>query len=232
MPRGTYYPEEVRESARQLRREGFSLAEISAKLGMPKNTVLGWVDGIKLTPEQQARLLNKKRNAGFLEGARNISAEKNKQARLDRIEAERQKAEALLATLEQHHHANHIAAAMLYLAEGSKGKHAFRFANSNPAIIRYWMYLLRSSFPIDETKFRLSLFMRADQAQEEVIKYWSAITGINRHIAIQVDPRTQGKSATYENYKGVCCVLYHDLALRRYLDALAHGLMTRAIGSE
>ena len=39
MPRGKYYPEELREEARQLRRQGWSLNEISAKLGPPKNTL-------------------------------------------------------------------------------------------------------------------------------------------------------------------------------------------------
>lgn len=39
MPRGQYYSEELREEARRLRREGYSLNEISARLGPPKNTL-------------------------------------------------------------------------------------------------------------------------------------------------------------------------------------------------
>ncbi|MBA3943111.1 MAG: hypothetical protein H0X37_00950 [Herpetosiphonaceae bacterium] len=231
MPRGTYYSEELREEARRLRREGFSLTEISVKLGPPRNTLLGWVQGIKLTMEQQARIAEKRRDVGFAKGARNIAAEKNKAARLARIEAERQKAEALLATLEQQHHANHIAAAMLYLGEESKGKDTFRFANSNENIIRYWLYLLRTSFGIDEAKFRITIFTRADQDLDEISQYWVSVTRIQRCLRVYVDARTEGKSSTYAGYKGVCAIDYYDVAIRRYLDALAQGLITQALGT-
>ncbi len=60
MPRGKYYPEELREEARRLRREGYSLNEIAARLGPPKNTLTLWVRGIELTPEQRQRLMRKK----------------------------------------------------------------------------------------------------------------------------------------------------------------------------
>jgi transposase len=56
MPRGQYYPEELREEARKLRHEGYSLNEIAARLGPPKNTLTLWVRDIALTPEQRARL--------------------------------------------------------------------------------------------------------------------------------------------------------------------------------
>ena len=49
MPRGQRYPEAMREEARRLRREGWSLGEIAKKLGPPKNTLIGWVGGIELS---------------------------------------------------------------------------------------------------------------------------------------------------------------------------------------
>jgi hypothetical protein len=52
MPRGKCYSEEMHEEARRLRREGWSLNEIAAKLGPPKNTLTLWVRGIELTPKQ------------------------------------------------------------------------------------------------------------------------------------------------------------------------------------
>ncbi len=231
MPRGIYYSEELREKARRLRQEGLSLAEISVSLGPPRNTLLGWVRGVKLTSDQQARIADKRRVAGFAKGARNISAERNKAARLARIEMERQKAQARLATLEQPHHANHIAAAMLYLGEGDKGKSAFRFANSNSTVIRYWLYLLQASFNVDEAKFRIRLHTRADQDSTELMHYWLEVTGIHQYMRVEIDPRTQGKSATYAGYKGVCVIYYHDISIRRYLDAVAQGLMERALGA-
>lgn len=230
MPRGTYYSAEVRQDARRLRQEGRSLREISEELGIPKNTLSLWLRDIELTPDQHTRLQEMKLQAGFAnERARFVAGEWHRRQRMNRIEIERQKAEALLNGLEQSMHANHIAAAMLYLAEGSKGKTVFAFANSNPDIIRYWLYLLRTSFPLDESKFRLRIMIRADQDSVEIRDYWTNVTSIGKCQPVFTDLRTVGKSATYAGYKGVCTIYYNDVSIRRYLDAVAHSLMARAL---
>jgi hypothetical protein len=230
MPRGKYYPEEMREEARRLRREGWSLNEIAARLGPPKNTLTLWVRGIELTSEQRARLFRREHQE--LGRNRAIAAMANRQARLTRINVARQQAETLLDSLRDEDRTNHIAAAMLYLAEGAKGEGAFGFANSNPRIVRYWLYLLRTSFTIDESKFRIQIMCRADQDTEGLLQYWTAVTGIKQCIKGTVDARTEGKPTKRDDYKGVCKVLYHDVSIRRYLDALAQGLMARAVGDE
>lgn len=229
MPRGQYYPEELREAARRLRREGYSLNEISAKLGPPKNTLTLWVRGIELTPEQQQRLHEREVEATGRNRALAMMA--HRQARLARIDAARKQAEALLGTLDDLTQTNHIAAAMLYLAEGAKAETAFAFGNSNPQVIRYWLYLLRSSFKIDESKFRLQIMCRADQDEAQLRQYWMEVTNINRCIKSHVDIRTEGKATKRTNYKGVCLIHYYDVSIRRYLDALAHELMARAVGA-
>lgn len=229
MPRGQYYPEELREAARQLRREGYSLNEISAKLGPPKNTLTLWVRGIELTPEQRQRLHEREAEATGRNRALAMMA--HREARLARIDAAHKQAETMLQTVDDLTLTNHIAAAMLYLAEGAKAEAAFAFGNSNPHIIRYWMYLLRSSFTLDESKFRIQVMCRADQDEAELRHYWMDLTGIPRCIKSHVDARTQGKATKRLNYKGVCLIHYYDVSIRRYLDALAHGLMERSLGS-
>lgn len=226
MPRGQAYPEELRQEARRLRLEGWSLNEIAAKLGPPKNTLTLWVRGIKLTREQRARLLEKER----VEIGKNraLAAAANRKARLERIDLQRQKAIAYLSTMTEQRHADHVAAAMLYLAEGAKGEGAFAFGNSDPRIVRYWMHLLRKNFDIDESKFRIQIMHRADQNEDELRVFWSQITNVHRHIKGHVDARTIGVPTKRLDYKGVCNISYHDVSLRRYLDALAHELMARA----
>jgi transposase-like protein len=228
MPRGQYYPEELREEARRLRREGYSLNEISAQLGPPKNTLTLWVRGIELTPEQRQRL--HEREIAATGRNRALAMMAHRQARLDRIDKAQKQAEALLETLDDWCHINQIAAAMLYLAEGAKAETAFAFGNSDPQIIRYWLYLLRTSFTLDEAKFRIQVMCRADQDEAELRQYWMDLTGITRCIKSHIDARTQGKATKRAEYKGVCLVHYYDVSIRRYLDALAHGLMARAVG--
>ena len=74
--------------------------------------------------------------------------------------------------------------------------------------------------------------MRADQNDEDLRQYWSKMTDIKRYIKSNIDARTQGKATGRLDYKGVCAVHYFDISIRRYLDALAHGLMARALGEE
>ena len=160
-----------------------------------------------------------------------LAAEYHRQARRDRIQLERDKAEAFLNTLDDLHQVNHIAAAMLYLGEGAKSEGSFAFANSNPQVIRCWMYLLRTSFKIDESKFHLQIMSRFDQDEDELGQYWTKITGVSHIHKGHVDARTEGKPTLRTEYKGVCKVHYYDVSIRRYLDALAHGLMARAVGA-
>lgn len=229
MPRGTSYSEELREEARRLRREGWSLNEISAKLGPPKNTLTLWVRGIELTPEQRQRLFEKEQRTLGNNRARAAAAQR--QGRLARIASAHQQAQAFLDTTANPQATNLVAAAMLYLAEGAKTEGAFSLGNSNPQIIRYWLYLLRTSFTIDETKFRLQIMHRSDQDLEELKRFWTMVTGIERFHSTQPDARTEGKPTKRLDYQGVCVIYYHDVALRRYLDAVAHGLMERAVGA-
>ncbi len=230
MPRGKYYPEEMREEARRLRREGWTLGEISKQLGPPKNTLTLWVRGIELTPEQQERI--RRHELEMLTENQHLAAAYHRQARLDRIQLEQDKAEAFLDALDNIHQVNHIAAAMLYLGEGVKGERNFAFVNSNPQIILYWMYLLRSSFNIDETKFTLQVMSRHDQDTAVLEEFWSEVTQIKSVRIGHVDPRTEGKPTLRVDYRGVCRINYYDLTIRRYLDALAHGLMGRAVGAD
>ena len=135
MPRGKYYPEEMREEARRLRREGWTLGEISKRLGPPKNTLTLWVRGIELTSEQQTRI--KEQEMRVLTENQRLGGEYHRQARINRIAIEREKAKVFLDTLDDIHRVNHIAAAMLYLGEGAKTEGSFCFVNSNVQIIKY-----------------------------------------------------------------------------------------------
>src|SRR5688572_8376892 len=45
------------------------------------------------------------------------------------------------------------------------------------------------------------------------------------------NPPRLGRPPKRTNYNGVCKIHHYDTALRRYLDALAQGLMERALGT-
>ena len=110
-----------------------------------------------------------------------------------------------------------------------------RYCQSAPSLIhtsrKYWTYLLRTSFEIDESKFRLQVLTRFDQDGGSLEQFWIEVTGITKYIKTYIDVQSKDKPTLQPAYKGICKVYYHDLTIRRYLDALAHGLMARAVGA-
>lgn len=105
-----------------------------------------------------------------------------------------------------------ILLAVLYAAEGSRNprRSAIMFGNSDPLIIRIFLYLLRGAHEIDERKFRCTIQCRADQDAKNLQVYWSRETGIpeSQFYKPRIDPRSIGKPSKNRNYKGVCRIDY------------------------
>jgi len=219
------YPPELREQARALRRAGFTYTEILARLGgnIPQPTLQGWVKDIELTTEQKARIKQKEVDSALR--AQPLGAAWNRAQKQRRLQAAQEQALPHAKRLSQDREALQLMAAALYIGEGAKGEAAFSFPNSDPQVIRAWMALLRRNFEIDERKFRCQVTTSLGMDEESLKRYWSDVTGIPLHQFIRgtVDKRPGKKHR--EGYKGVCVVYYHSLELRRYLDALAKGVI-------
>lgn len=219
------YPPEIRERARELRRAGFTYPEIIAELGgdIPQPTLQSWVKDIELTTEQKARIKQLE-----VEGARKaqpFGALWNRLQKQKRLQAAQDEAIPAAKRLAHDREALRLMAAALYVGEGSKRNEAFSFCNSDPNVIRGWMTLLRKSFDLDESKFRCQINISAGMSANELESYWSNVTNVplSQFIKGNVDKRPNKK--TREGYKGVCVVVYHSVAIRRYLSALAKGVL-------
>src|SRR5438128_327503 len=152
--RTRFYPPEIREQARELRRAGFTYPEIADRLGgnIPQATLSNWLADIDLTTEQRARIKRLE-----VEGARKaqpFGALWNRVQKQKRIQAAKDEATPAVKRLSLNMDALRLMAAALYVGEGSKRNDAFSFCNSDPNVIRGWMSLLRRSFDLDESKFR------------------------------------------------------------------------------
>ncbi len=68
--------------------------------------------------------------------------------------------------------------------------------------------------------------------EEGLKRYWSDVTGIslNQFIRGSIKKNPGGKKR--EGYKGVCIVHYYSLAVRRFLDALATGVIDELLENE
>ena len=226
------YPKEIQERARELRRAGLTYSEIIAELGgdIPEPTLQGWVADIELTTEQRERIKQKELN-GSARG-RIIGALWNREQKQKRLQAAKDQATPIAKRLAEDRDALRLMAAALYIGEGAKGENAFSFGNSDPQVIRTWMALLRRNFDIDERKFACQLAISDGMDEDALKEYWSDITGIPSEQFIRGSVRKQPSPKKREGYKGVCIVHYYSLAVRRFLDALAQGVIYELLEDE
>ncbi|MBU0750114.1 hypothetical protein KKH15_01200 [Patescibacteria group bacterium] len=223
---------EIREKAVALRKRGFMYQEIRNELGLeiPKTTMYLWFKEIVLSKQAQ-KVIDAKLSAS-LANARQKSIDSKLNTR-QRKQEERIKINESLTDELDSLAVQKITLATLYLGEGSKNERgSLVFANSNPGIIALFLRLLRSCFELDESKFRCTLQLRADQDAEKLSEMWKEITSIpsSQFYKTRIDPRSIGKPSQKPEYKGVCRIDYisHDLLC----ELLAIGtILTRARSS-
>ena len=112
--------------------------------------------------------------------------------------------------------------AAIYWCEGVKNPQSgVNFMNSDPDLMRTFLELFRSSFPVKEEKFRPQLHVHAYHDIETEIDFWAKTTNISssQFARPYIKPHT-GKRFR-DNYRGCLSLRYYDAALARQL--LAYG---------
>jgi hypothetical protein len=213
----------VKKKSQQLRKTGYSHAQIAEKLSVPRGTVVSWNRNIQMAPSAVARLerrMEETRNRG-----RRSAMEAHQQRKLVRKQNAKEKASGLAPVLNDSA-VKELVLAALYLGEGSKGdRSALTFGNSDPEIITLFLRLLRSTKSIDESRFRCTVQVRAGQDVKRLECFWSQITEIplTQFYTARVDIRGGGKVMRKPEYKGVCRLDYLSTVL--LYEVLAVGTM-------
>ena len=201
-----------KSDATKLRRLGHTYGEIKKTLGVniPKSTLFCWLSKLKLTDMAKDSLKLAAENN--IKNARAIAIERNKEKRIKHLEKIATSIEHL-RKINKHKNGDvaKIILAVLYLGEGGKSrKSSLMLGNSDPAIIKLFLALLRQNYLIDENKFRCTVQCRADQDIPELEKFWSKTTGISlcNFYKARIDSRTIGRKSKKPAYKGVCRIDY------------------------
>jgi len=122
---------------------------------------------------------------------------------------------------------------ILYLGEGAKyGRSStLTLGSSNPLIIKLYLKLLKKSFTIDNSKFRVRIQCRFDQNIKKLEKYWKETTAIEKKqfYPTYIDKRTKGKPTLKKDYKGVCTIHYFDKKIQLELIYLADAIIEKII---
>jgi transcriptional regulator with XRE-family HTH domain len=219
--------DDLRERARELRKQGWTYNQIQAELGCSKSSVSLWVRDLpppepKCTPEEQRARMN----AGLarLRASQDREREETKRA-----------AAAAIGKLSDRE--LFIAGVALYWAEGAKDKpyrrtEVLQFINSDPNVIKFflrWLELLGVSR--DRLTVRVSIHETADVEAAE--KYWADIVGVDvsalrRATLKKHTPRTVRKN-TGDGYRGCLAIYVRQSAdLYRRMEGAWYGIVGAA----
>ena len=117
----------------------------------------------------------------------------------------------------------------MYLCEGGKypSSRHLTFGNTDPAMIKTFLTLLRQHYEIAESKFRVRVMHRWDQDGAALRRYWSRVTGIplRQFYRSYADRRTKGTPTRKYTYKGVCSVQYGDTTTQYELQAIGEAVL-------
>jgi len=210
-----------RGRALRLRKEGHSYREIESRLGIPRSTLSGWFKDIKLSSEQREKLSGRWKQ-GLVKARKRAALWHNKQKRMRLEDAERQALSVLAKINSDSAAIQELALAALYMGEGRKRSGDTSLGSSDPLILKFFLAVLKGVYKVDSNKIRCSLYLRADQDDEDLKNFWSSELGLplSSFVRVYKDKRTAG-SKSYSDYKGVCDVRCGGVAIRRKLMSLS-----------
>jgi hypothetical protein len=194
---------QLRLQARQMRRQGLSIRDITRELSVSQSSASRWCSDIELTTAQVERLMLRKEEPirkGQLLGA---LAQKNKRlALVDQYLREGR--ERFKSVSDEEFFTAGLA---LYLAEGAKTMRQVHFVNADPRVVLFMMGWLQEFFGKGRDDFAVSVLInemhRARQAS--VIGFWSRYLGMPKkqfRKTIFVKAKQQKVYENQEKYYG------------------------------
>lgn len=221
----------LKEKATTLRQNGFSIRYIEGQLKIPRSTLSGWFKTIVLTHQQKNRLRKEWLNA--LHKARKKALIWHHEQKNKRLEQAKIQASEILKKIDMSNlPIIELTLAMLYFGEGFKKSDSTALGNSDPLILKFFLFILLNIYHIDSKRIRCELHLRADQNPEKMKRFWSQKLNlpIENFKSISIDQRTKG-SKTYSTYKGVCIIRCGHVAIQRKLLFLAEQFCNKVIGT-
>lgn len=197
-----------KEMARDMRRDGKSLREITEILGVSKASASVWVRDITLTVEQKDKLAEKYIHYSAQNKGSTVNREKAIELRRKYQEEGRELAK----------NKNYIfsSGCMLYWGEGTKNRNSVIVANTDPNLLRFFIKFLLTFFyiKIEDIKISIHFYVDSEHRHDYYENYWINELGLckeslNKSI-VDHRPRTsvhKGKGKKHNN--GVCTIRVH-----------------------
>ncbi len=210
-----YYPKTVIDNAKRLRRNGYSLGQIAFELKISKSTASLWTSKVEILDSGKIKICERQ------DKARQKAFKTISDRRKIILENISNKATVSFNTIKMFPAVLKLITAIFIWTEGEKGNFSrVGFTNSDPVMIKTFLYTLRKSFKLDETKFRALVHIHEYHNEKEILKFWSENTNIpiNKFTKSYLKPHTAKRKR--ENYMGSIHISYYDYTVARELASL------------
>ena len=199
-----FYHSDVVDKVRSRRRDGLSLRALAKEFNIPNSTISRWVKDIAIENPS-------------VDYARKLE------------NSYRMKHYHLVEGLKQDSFTAKVITSILYWCEGYKypASNHLGFCNSDYAMIKVFIDLLRRGYKIDESKFRVHLQLHDTHNQKKVFEFWSKLLSIP--VKQFYKPTITKRTGTMKrrNYMGTCTIKYYDVKLLWQIMGIYKGLIDK-----
>ena len=214
-----------KEYAIRLRREGKTMNEIAARVGVAKSSVSLWVRDLSLSSKARVRIAS-------LQTAGQRASQKALFARTkQRLLTAKENAENIVRGITLTPNLSLLFCALLYWCEGAKDKNdtTFTFSNSDTQLVRGFMKLMRLALVLDERKFRIRMHLHEYHNEVVQREFWSEVTGIPEELFARTYWKPHTAKTIKEGYPGCVHIGYYDVVIARKIYATARAFLENVI---
>ncbi|MCK9458287.1 MAG: hypothetical protein M0R80_01430 [Proteobacteria bacterium] len=197
---------ELKEKAKQLRKEGKSLGEIVNLLGVSKSTASVWTRPIKMSQTKRKNLDGRIGFAGK-EGTRKKYLAIRKQYQQEGRE------QAKKGELQ------HLLGCTLYWAEGTKSRNVASLANTDANVICAFKKFVDTYFPKQKYTICINCYLNNGLSKKEIEDYWLGILKLD-HSSLRKGVFKEGEGGGYKKNKhkfGVCSLRVCDTHMVQHI---------------
>jgi len=221
-----HIPPEIKNSALELRKRGGSIGIIAKSLGISKSTAYEWTKDME-GAERFAEIGRKR----WIDEIQPLGAIGQRKKRENKIALIKSDTAEQLKNFKSSPELEKSVLSVLYWAEGSKGRGMLKFANTDPKLMKLFITLLRRSYLLDETKFRVGLHLHWYHKERDVKKFWSELLGIPITQFHKTYHKKRSKEKVFrKNIGGICFLIYNSDDLREKVAHYSYALGDKLIG--
>lgn len=206
------YRIEVKEKCVALRKRGLSINEIAKETQVAKATLSEWLRDVELDRNAKELLISKIQKGRF------VSAENKKNRTQKFLDSYFNNSVKELRFFKIDDTIARILCATLYRCEGSKNQfNGIKFTNSDPMVIKTFLYFFRRGFSPDERRMRVLVHLHEYHDKEKQLAFWSNLTKIPRSQFTKPYLKPHTGKRIREDYQGCVTIGYYNNDLARQL---------------